>query len=98
MMELLREERSMGDLSRRAARRRRARLQLKDIKAQFREYSQIDCRDDDDAGGSGSGRMPKMVRDEIQRLQAVMAETAPDGLIGFDAEPLGLAFGSEEDS
>ena len=100
MMELLREERSMGDLSRRAARRRRARLQLKDIKAQFREYSQIDCRDDDDAGGSGSGsgRMPKMVRDEIPRLQAVMAETAPDGLIGFDAEPLGLAFGSKEDS
>ena len=84
---LLRDERPIQEIHKRAARRKKARTQLKTIREQYQQYSAFDLQYKPQKLG-----LPPIVIEELDRLTEVLEETSPDGLIGFDAEPLGLVF------
>lgn len=84
---LLRDERLIQEIHKRATRRKKARTQLKTIREQYQQYSAFDLQYKPQKLG-----LPPIVIEELDRLTEVLEETSPDGLIGFDAEPLGLAF------
>ena len=84
---LLRDERPIQEIHKRAARRKKARTQLKTIREQYQQYSAFDLQYKPQKLG-----LPPIVIEELDRLTEVLEETSPDGLIGFDPEPLGLAF------
>lgn len=84
---LLRNERPIQEVHKRAMRRKKARTQLKSIREQYQQYSAFDLRYKPKKLG-----LPPIVVEELDRVREILEETSPDGLIGFDAEPLGLAF------
>ena len=60
---------------------------MKIIREQYQQYSAFDLQYKPQKLG-----LPPVVIEELDRLTEVLEETSPDGLIGFDAAPLGLAF------
>lgn len=82
---LLRRERSVNELNERASERKRAKEELKEIFHQLKLYAEIE-----EGTRSLKDMMPPLVKKEVARLQDVIDETAPDGLITFDTKPLGL--------
>lgn len=87
ILSLLKNERPIEQVHKRAARRKSARLQLKEIHEQYQQYSKFDWHNEEKM----RGELPHVVLEETSRLKDILHETSPDGLIGFDAEPLGLA-------
>lgn len=87
ILSLLKDERPIQQVHKRAARRKKARIQLKEILNQYEQYSSFDLHNEKKM----SGVLPPVVLAEMGRLKGILDETSPDGLIGFDAEPLGLA-------
>jgi len=85
ILELLEEERSMAEIDRRARKRKQARRTIAEITSQFGKYARVGG-----CGGSIREGMPPMVKNELSRLHAIVIETAPDDVIQFEAEPLGL--------
>mmetsp|Transcript_22619 Transcript_22619/g.65105 ORF Transcript_22619/g.65105 Transcript_22619/m.65105 type:complete len:472 (+) Transcript_22619:54-1469(+) len=87
IVRLLRDERPIQEVHNRATRRKEARTQLKTIREQYQQYSAFDLQYKPQKLG-----LPPIVSEELDRVREVLEETSPDGLIGFDAEPLGLNF------
>lgn len=87
IVRLLRDERPIQEVHKRATRRKKARTQLRTIREQYQQYSAFDLQYKPQKLG-----LPPIVSEELDRVREVLEETSPDGLIGFDAEPLGLFF------
>jgi ribonuclease D len=90
IVRLLRDERPIQEVHKRATRRKKARTQLKTIREQYQQYSAFDLQYKPQKLG-----LPPIVLEELDRVREVLEETSPDGLIGFDAEPLGLTFDNQ---
>ena len=88
---LLRDERPIQEIHKRATKRKKARTQLKTIREQYQQYSAFDLQYKPQKLG-----LPPIVIEELDRVREILEETSPDGLIGFDAEPLGLAFDNRQ--
>jgi hypothetical protein len=98
-------EREMVDLDFRAKERKEAKMKLKEIIKQQRQRSGTRVKNEDmnDTGYNGGDSQndlpawwPIVVKEEKDRLQQIIDDTAPDGLVFFPQELLGLDFSFEE--
>lgn len=80
------QERSVPELIQRAKSRKRARLEMKKIIEQYREYANIHPRT-----SFHDLNLPPPIQEEVDALQVIMKDTAPDGLRVFDEEFLGFS-------
>ncbi len=88
-------EREMSDVDDRARRRKNARMKTKKIIADTKELASFldgDKHSKFDRQSRLQDIMPKEVKEEMDRLQVTLDETAPDGLLFFDPKELGLDF------
>ena len=89
-------ERDMVDVDSRAKMRKVTKTKMKDIMDQLKETTSFATMVEGENGRERHNKlmalMPEDTRIEMDRLQSMMDETFPDGLIFFDAEKLGLDF------
>ncbi len=99
-------EREMVDLDFRAKERKEAKMKLKEIIQQMKQHSgnRVKNENMNDAGYYGGDNSqndlpawwPIVVKEEKDRLQQIIDNTAPDGLLFFPQELLGLDFSFED--
>ena len=98
-------ERDMLDIDVRAKERKEAKGEMKKIFDQMKRYSaylkpssnkDISC--DEDCNNMAPGLWNGVVKEEKDRLQKIIDETSPDGLLFFPQESLGLDFSFEKSS
>eukprot|EP00978_Attheya_sp_CCMP212_P000457 scaffold907_cov55-Attheya_sp.AAC.1 len=82
-------ERPIHEVHLRAQQRKAAKLKVKAMNLDFRESTDLDKFE---SYANLRAIMPPLVRDEVQRLEEVIAETAPDRPPSFDTQPLGVEF------
>jgi hypothetical protein len=89
-------ERPMIDVHVRARKRRKAKRDFKDIMDEMKALSTYLTPAEEIRRGTTFSRlqliMPQEVRTELDRLQKIIDDTSPDGLLFFDAEELGFDF------
>mmetsp|Transcript_14574 Transcript_14574/g.21876 ORF Transcript_14574/g.21876 Transcript_14574/m.21876 type:complete len:486 (-) Transcript_14574:172-1629(-) len=97
-------EREMQEIDSRARLRKQAKLEMKEIITEVKEMASggsdvKENRNQKEKRSSGRDShkrlldiMSKETRAEVDRLQIILDETSPDGLMFFDADKLGLDF------
>jgi hypothetical protein len=89
-------ERPMIDVDIRARKRRKARSDFKNIMDEMKALSTYLTPEEEIRRGTTFSRlqliMPDEVRNELDRLQKIIDDTSPDGLLVFDAQELGFDF------
>ncbi len=90
-------ERSMADVDSRARTRKETKIKMKDIMSEVKDMSTfLQPKTGKTSGKQHHERllqiMPRATKLEMKRLQKIMDETSPDGVIFFDADDLGLDF------
>lgn len=86
-------ERDMAEVDERAKRRKKARIKSKGILADAKEMA---FEMDPDKKFRLKDLMSTTDKEEMDRLQIILDETAPDGIFYFDSDELGLDFSNAE--
>jgi len=91
---VLQVERDMMDVDMRARERKAAKIKMKEMLEQMRQYSDYLKSSNDNMNHNISPGLlfSDVVQEEMDRLQQIINETSPDGLLFFPQESLGLDF------
>ena len=85
-------ERDVREVHMRAIERNRAKTKGEEILYQYRQYAEFS---DNDSNSSRGGVNGAPMEEEMDRLQAIIDETAPDPVPIFESEAIGLDFSFE---